>query len=99
MHGPGALDLCHNFLTIAVAIFGGCHIGPAQATCEEILTLVSDHTKKRVIGLENCAIEVPNLDSDDIGVYQPPYLRLALGKVAVQASILERHCGLRREQF
>src|SRR5882724_2687300 len=99
LQAPGTLDLCQKFLAIAPAPLGHGQIGPAQAARDEILTLVSQHPQKRVIGLENGAIEVPNEDAEDISVYQPPDLRFALGKVAVQASILERHCGLRREQL
>jgi hypothetical protein len=51
---------------------------------EEILAVVSHHTKKRVIGLQNSAIEVPDEYPDDVGVDQAPELDLALFDLSAQ---------------
>src|SRR5260370_30338600 len=62
LQAPGALDLCGELLTIAAKPLSSRQISPAQAARDEILTLVSRHTEKRIIGLENGAIEFPNED-------------------------------------
>src|SRR5579862_4232648 len=81
LQAPGTLELCDKLLAIPATPLGEGEIGPAQAACDEILLFVSNYPEKRVIGLENGAIEVPNEDPDDITVYQPPDLSLAFGKV------------------
>jgi hypothetical protein len=68
---PGALDLRGELLKIAAEPLGSCQIGPAQAARDEIVTLVSHHTEKRVIGRENGAIEVSHDDPDDIAAEHP----------------------------
>jgi len=55
--------------------------------------------RKRFIGFANATIAIPNTDSDDIGVHQPPELRFTFSEVAVQLRIFERRRGLGREQF
>ena len=55
--------------------------------------------EKRVIGLENLTVEIPDEDPDDVGVDQASDLRFAFGEIAVQAGILERDRGLRGKQL
>src|SRR5215469_2873173 len=74
-------------------------VRPAQATRDEILTVVSHHAEKGVIGLENPTSKLPDDDPDDIGINQAPDLRFALGEIAIQLSIFERDRRLRGEQL
>ena len=98
LQAPALLVLFHQ-PRVAVAPFRRRQICPAYATGDEILAVVSHHTEKRVIGLENLTFEIPNEDPDDVGVDQAPDLRFAFCEIAVQAGILQRDRGLRGEQL
>src|SRR6266851_6881763 len=61
--------------------------------------VVSHHTEKRVVGLENPTFEVPEEDPDDVGVDQTPDLGFASLEIAVQTSVLQCDRRLRGEQL
>ena len=86
-------------LHVAIAPFRRRQIRPAQAAGGDILAVVSHQAEKGVIGLENRTLEIADEDADDVGVDQAPDLRFALGKVAVQAGILQCARRLRGEQL
>src|ERR1700733_168252 len=66
----------------------GGQILPVHAARREVLTVVSDNPEKRVVGLENPTIEVPEEDADYVGFHKAPNLRFALCEIAVQTGIL-----------
>jgi hypothetical protein len=51
---------------IAVEPFGRCEVDPTQATGGEILTVVSHHVEKRIVGLDDLTLETPGEASDYI---------------------------------
>src|SRR5208283_3408901 len=57
-------------LCVALAPVPGGKILPVDAARREVLAVVSDDLKKRVIGLENPTIEVPNEDADNVGFHE-----------------------------
>ena len=70
-----------------------------DATRDEIFTAVSHHVEKRFIGLDNLTFEIPDKDSDNVGVDQAPNLRFAFFEIAVKTGILQGDRGLRGKQF
>src|ERR1700745_74216 len=74
-------------------------LSPVQTAGEEILALVADHAKKGIVGLNNSTLEVCDNDADDVGVDESSDTPRAFGEIAAQASILDRHRCLRREEF
>src|SRR5208283_6007411 len=81
--------------------------GLAEKARGEILTVVSDHAEKGIVGLDDGGItdlnalagDLPYVGSNDIGVDEPANLRLPFGDIAVQPGILERGCRLRSKEF
>ncbi|MNU01475.1 hypothetical protein D3C72_2448940 [compost metagenome] len=63
---------------IAVEPFRRGQLCPAEATGDEILTLVAHDAEERVIGLEDPASELPDEDPDNVSVDQALDLRFAL---------------------
>ena len=63
------------------------------------MMVVPYHFKKRIVGVDNLPVEIPENYADDVGVDQAPDLRLAFREIAVQTRILQRRRGLRREQL
>ena len=70
-------------LCVALAPVPRGQIVPVDATRCEVITVVSDDPEKRVIGLENPTVEVPDEDADDVGVDQAPNLRFAIFEIAI----------------
>src|SRR5262249_46838832 len=83
----------------ALAPFWRGQSGPAQAARNQVLTVISDDTEKRVIGLKNSTFEVGNEDANDVGVDQKPNLSFAIFEVAIKPRILERDRRLRRQHL
>src|SRR5262245_31951571 len=70
---------------VPTAPFGRRQIGPAQATRSDVFVVVLQHAEKRIIGLENLAVEIPQTNSDDIRVHQAPNPRIT-GDIATKPS-------------
>ena len=87
MHCPDHLQL-GNGPCVAVVPFRRRQVHPAHATRGKILSVVSRHAEKRIIGLKNAAFESPDDDPDDVGVEQAPDLLVALFKIAVELNVL-----------
>jgi hypothetical protein len=51
------------------------------------------------VDVENAAVYARDRDTDDVGVDQPADPGLPQLKVAIQAAVLQRHRGLRREHL
>src|SRR5215472_10632294 len=83
----------------ALAPFRGGQSGPMQAARNQVLTVISDDTEKRVIGLKNVTFEVGNEDANDVGVDQTSNPSFPIFEVAIKPRILERDCRLRRKQL
>src|SRR5262249_36340610 len=96
-HAPGHPVLTDH-LCIALAPVGWRQIRPAETAVDDVVAVVSDHAQKRVISLEDAAVEIPDEDPDDVRVDQAPDLRLALLDMPIQPCVLQRHRGLRGEQ-
>ncbi len=96
LQAPGHLQLL-NVPCAAVAPFRRRQVRPAHATGDEILTVVPHHAEKRVIGLDNPTVELPEVDPDDVGVDQTPDLGFPLFDIAVQTSVFQRDSSARRE--
>src|SRR5467141_5356477 len=77
LKSPGRVEFCDGPF-VALAPFGRRQVGPAHWTRDKVRAFVSDHAQKRVIGVANPAVEVPEHDPDDVGVEQAADLGLAL---------------------
>jgi hypothetical protein len=44
-------------------------------------------TEKRIIGLKNLAVEIPQTNSDDVRIYQPPDLRMTILKLTIEGVV------------
>ena len=60
------LQLRHKLSNIAVQPFRRCEIDPTQAAGGKILTIVSHHVEKRIVGLNDLTFEIPGEASDYI---------------------------------
>jgi hypothetical protein len=49
----------------------------------KIVPAISHDAEKRVIGLENPTLEIPDKDPDNIGIHQAPDLRFAFCEIAI----------------
>ena len=83
----------------AVAPFRRSQVRPADAARGEVLAVVSHDAEKRVIGLDDPAVEVPDEDPDDIGVDQAPDLGFAFRQIAVETGVLQRDRRLGGEEL
>ena len=88
LQAAGHLQLRHQLLFVTGEPFRRRQIRPADGCRDEILAVVSHHTKKRVIGLENPTLEIPNEDPDDVGIHQASDPSFAFGEIPVQARVL-----------
>src|SRR5262249_14398506 len=86
----GHLQLCHPSY-VEVPPFRRREVRPAYATRDHILTLISQHVEKLVIGLDDPTFEIPDEDPDDVSVDQAPDLRFAFLELAVQTAVVDRH--------
>ena len=98
LDGPDHLQLGHG-PGVAVAPFRRRQIRPAQATGDEIRPVVADYPQKRLVRLDDPAVESPDDDADDIGIDQAPDLGFTFREIAVQTGILQRDRRLRGEQL
>ena len=86
LHCPDHLQV-RDSLCVAVAPFRRRQVRPAYATRDKIVPVVSNHAKKRVIGVENMTFDIPDDDPDDVGVDQAPDFLVALLKVALELDV------------
>src|SRR6516164_2045624 len=98
LNGPGLSQFCQG-ANVALAPFRRGQLGPVHAARNQILTGISYDTEKRVIGIDNPALEVDNEDPNDIGIDQMSDLPFAIFEVAIKPRILERDCRLGRKHF
>src|SRR5262249_1872935 len=73
LYGRSGLDFGHRAF-VALAPFRRRQLRPPHRTRQEIVTAVLDHAEKRIVRLENPTLEIPEADSDDVGVDQSPDL-------------------------
>src|SRR5208337_209071 len=59
-------------MCVAVVPLRRRQVRPADAAGDEVLAIISHHVEKRVVSLKNATIEIPDENSDDVGVDQPP---------------------------
>jgi len=85
--GSGHLQL-FNGPCVGVAPFRRRQVRPAYATQDKILSIVSDDTEKRVIGIQNPPFVIPDEDPDDVGVDQTADPRLSFAEIAVKTGVL-----------
>src|SRR6478752_10879051 len=81
LHAPHHLLLRDPPSLVAVEPFRRCEVSPAQAAQDEILTVVSHDPEKRVIGLKNATFEIPDENSNDVGIDQASDLRFAFAEI------------------
>src|SRR5262249_60251354 len=84
LYGRSGLDLGHRAF-VALAPFRRRQLRPPHRTRQEIVTAVLDHAEKRIIRLENPTLEIPEADSDDVGVDQSSNLRFTTMELTVPA--------------
>src|ERR1700730_6058781 len=89
LQAAGLLQCWHNLLKTLVKPFGRRKLGPSQAAGSELFAAIPHHVQEGVIGFEDPPIEIPNENSDNIGVDQAPYFGFAFRQVAVQSGILQ----------
>ncbi|MNL01015.1 hypothetical protein D3C87_1214680 [compost metagenome] len=95
---PGLLALGQRTFAVRAHLRRG-QVAPAHPAGDQILARVAHHAQEGVVGFQHVAGHVPDNDADDIGLHQPPDLRLPLGHVAVQPRVFERDGGLRGHQL
>ena len=66
-------------LRLALEQVRGRQIRPAHAACDEILTLVPDDAKERVVRVQNATVEIPDEYPDDVRVEQKRIQQLVAG--------------------
>ena len=98
-HGSSPPELLEPLFVTRLDPFGGCHVSPGEAAAEEILSLVSYDPEKRVVGIEYPSVEIPNEDSDDVGVDHATNSGFAFGELSIEIGIFQRDRGLRGEQL
>src|SRR5882672_7787897 len=74
---PAATFLLFDPCVIPVAPVGRRQICPPYTAREQVFTVVAHHAKKFVVGLKNATIEIPDENSDDVGIDKAPDLRFA----------------------
>src|SRR4029077_893028 len=65
---PTATFLLFDPCVIPVAPVGRRQICPPYTAREQVFTVVAHHAKKFVVGLKNATIEIPDENSDDVGI-------------------------------
>src|SRR5262249_6347090 len=98
LKSPGCAQFRYGTLVL-LAQLGWRQIGPPQATGNDILTDVLQHMQKRIVSLNDSAFEIPNADSQNIGLDQTPDLRFPICQRPIKSYILERDCPLRRKHL
>jgi hypothetical protein len=96
---PAATFLLFDPCVIPVAPVRRRQVRPPYAARNQVFAIVVHHAKKFVVGLKYATLEIPDQNSDDIGIDQAPDFRLALRDVAIQVGILQCDRGLRGEQL
>src|SRR4051812_8363067 len=74
-------------------------VRPTQPPRDEILTIMSHHAEKRVVGLEDLPSGFPDENPDDVSIDQSPDLCFAFYAIAVQTGVLERDRRLRGKEL
>src|SRR4051794_15323906 len=105
-YGPSRVDLRRR-VGIPVAPLRRGQKTLAQQPSRKVLTVVSDHPEKGVVGVDDGNIAsldvpaagLPHIGADDVGIDKPADLALAFGDVAVQTSVLESDRRLRRDEL
>src|SRR5204862_520169 len=84
---------CHlhlfNKLCVASAPIWRREVCPAHATCNQILTLVSHHAKKRVVGLDDRASEINDENPYNVCVDQAPDFCFPVLQIGIQPSVFQ----------
>jgi hypothetical protein len=83
---------------IPVAPVGRRQVRPSYAARNQVFAIVVQHAKKFVIGLKNATFEIPDENSDDVGVDQAPDFRFAFCEIAVGVRKRQRALLLRFKQ-
>src|SRR5258707_9572072 len=74
---PTATFLLLDPGVIPVAPVGRRQVRPPYAARNQVFAIVAHHAKKFVVGLKNATIEIPDENSDDVGIDQALDLRFA----------------------
>src|SRR5712671_6252834 len=74
---PAATFLLFDPCVIPVAPVGRRQVRPPYAARNQVFAIVVHHAKKFVVGLKNATFEIPDENSDDVGIDQTPNLRFA----------------------
>src|SRR6266404_3709391 len=82
---PAATFLLFDPCVIPVAPVGRRQVRPPYTTRAQVFTVVAHHAKKFVVGLKNATFEIPDENSDDVGIDQTPDFRLAFFYLSVQS--------------
>src|SRR6266849_8517859 len=72
-----ATFLLFDSCVIPVAPVGRRQVCPPYAARNQVFAVVAHHAKKFVVGLENATVEIPDENSDDVGIDQAPDFRFA----------------------
>lgn len=66
--GPRQTALVLGAFIVALEAFPTRQVVPVQSARDQVCALVSDYAEKRVIGVTNPAVEIPEHDPDHVGV-------------------------------
>src|SRR5262249_6267795 len=84
LQAPSRLQLWDPSSYVEIEPFRRRQVRPAQATADEIFTIVAKHLKECIVGFRDLAFELPDEDADDVGIEQTSDLRVAFFEFAVQ---------------
>src|SRR6266568_9407094 len=74
---PAATFLLFDSCVIPVAPVGRRQVRTPHAARNQVFAFVAHHAKKFVVGLKNATVEIPDENSDDVGIDQALDLRFA----------------------
>ena len=82
-----------------VPVFRWRHAFPVQCTGQQLLSRVTDHVEKSVVGIRVAAAHIPKANADDVGLDQAPDAGMAVTHIGIEAGVVERDGGLGCQQF
>src|SRR6266481_9145131 len=86
---PAATFLLFDPCVIPVAPVGRRQVRPPYAARNQVFTVVAHHAKKFAVSLKNATFEIPDENSDDVGIDQAANPGLPFPEIVVQAHVFD----------
>jgi len=75
------------------------HVLPADRSRNQLLPSTAGHVQNRIVVVADVTVGIPEQDSDDVGINEPPDAGLAFLQITVEQGVLERDRGLSCQQL